>query len=258
VAGLIDFLFRRHAFELLLDLMLVAVAYYTANRLRFEAERWPLFFPGFLRTLPLVIACHILGLLAAGAYGRMWRYFSVTDLVPLAKGVVLGSLTSVLLVFYLYQFNDVSRAALFTHAVLLIVLLAGSWLGSACCRRWPAALAAFRSAPGAGAMPATCWCGNRRNARMATASSGSWMTTDEARAPRSWRADHRAGVGACPDPDRADRGRRILSSERFTPGAIEEVRACARAGVPVMQPVRWSLWPSRPRPADRDRRAERT
>jgi len=127
-AGIVDFLWRHHIFELLLDLVLIAVAYYTANRLRFDPGRWVLFFPGFLQSLPIVIACHIVCLLSVGAYGRLWKYFGVTDLVPLVKGVGLGSLLSVLLLVYLYRFEDVSRAALAIHAVLLTLLLAGSRL----------------------------------------------------------------------------------------------------------------------------------
>ena len=123
---LAGFLLRHHAFEVLLDLALVAAAYYVSYRLRFETARWPVFFPTFLRTLPIVIASQILSLLVAGAYGRIWRYFSLTDLLPLVKGVALGSAVSILLLVYLYRFQNVSRGVLLINAVLLTVLLAGS------------------------------------------------------------------------------------------------------------------------------------
>ena len=122
------FLLRHHAFEVLLDLALVAAAYYVSYRLRFETARWPVFFPTFLQTLPIVIACQILSLLVAGAYGRMWRYFGLADLFPIVKGVALGSGVSVLLLVYLYRFANLSRAVLLIDAVLVTVLLVGSRL----------------------------------------------------------------------------------------------------------------------------------
>lgn len=123
---LAGFLLRHHVFEVLLDLALVAAAYYVSYRLRFERERWPVFFPTFLRSLPVVIASQVLALLVTGAYGRIWRYFSLTDFVPLAKGVALGSAASILLLVYLYRFEDVSRGVLLINAVLLTLLLAAS------------------------------------------------------------------------------------------------------------------------------------
>jgi len=239
-AGLVDFLFRRHAFELLLDLMLVAVAYYTANRLRFEAERWPLFFPGFLRALPLVIACHILGLLAAGAYGRMWRYFSVIDLVPLAKGVGLGSLTSVLVLFYLYQFNDVSRAALFMHAVLLMGLLAGSRLAF---RLLPEVAGGNASLPlralayGAGDAGDMLVRELAHNTKYGYRVFG-FLDDDPMKLGRRVRGVPILGQGSALSRILKEQTVDvvILSAQRFTPGAIEEVRrVCTRADVPVMQ-----------------------
>jgi len=118
------FLLRHHVFEVLLDLVLIAAAYYVSHRLRFERTKWPLFFPTFLTTLPIVIASHVLSLLVTGAYGRIWRYFGLTDLVSLAKGVALGSSASILLLVYLYRFENVSRAVLLIDAVLIFTLLA--------------------------------------------------------------------------------------------------------------------------------------
>ncbi len=121
---LAGFLLRHHVFEVLLDVALIAAAYYVSYRLRFEAARWPVFFPTFLRSLPIVIASQVLALLVAGAYGRIWRYFGLTDLVSLAKGVALGSGVSILLLVYLYRFQNLSRGVLLIDAVLLFTLLA--------------------------------------------------------------------------------------------------------------------------------------
>ncbi len=125
---LAGFLLRHNVFEVLFDVGLIASAYYVSYRLRFGTAVWPLYFSTFLQTLPIVIASQVLSLLAAGVYGRIWRYFSLADLIPIVKGVALGSGVSVALLVYLYRFADVSRGVLLIDAVLLTALLAGSRL----------------------------------------------------------------------------------------------------------------------------------
>ena len=163
---LAGFLLRHHVFEVLLDVALIAAAYYVSYRLRFEAARWPVFFPTFLRSLPIVIASQVLALLVAGAYGRIWRYFGLTDLVSLAKGVALGSGVSILLLVYLYRFQNLSRGVLLIDAVLLFTLLA---LSRTAFRVLP------RIAGGKTRRFATRWATGR--ATPARCSSGSWRTT---------------------------------------------------------------------------------
>jgi UDP-GlcNAc:undecaprenyl-phosphate/decaprenyl-phosphate GlcNAc-1-phosphate transferase len=121
--GVVEFLFRHHVFEVLFDLLLVAGAYYASYRIRFDAAHFPLFFPTFLLTLPIVIGCQAVSLWLSGAYGMIWRYFGPTDLVPIARGVVVGAASSSLLLVYLYRFENVSRGVFLIYAVLLATLL---------------------------------------------------------------------------------------------------------------------------------------
>ena len=239
-AGLVDFLLRHHIFELQLDLVLIAGAYYTANRLRFGAGQWALFFPGFLQSLPVVIACHIVCLLAVGVYGRVWRYFGITDLVPLVKGVGLGSLLSVLLLVYLYRLENVSRGALVTHAVLLTMLLAGSRLffrllpemGGGAAGRAQSAL--VYGAGDAGELLVRELGNNRQYGFRLVG----FIDDDPRKAGKRVRGlpvlGGKAALRAILDSGGAQAV--IVSSDRLTPDTVDVVRAeCLAAGVPLLR-----------------------
>jgi UDP-GlcNAc:undecaprenyl-phosphate GlcNAc-1-phosphate transferase len=236
---LTGFLLRHNVFEVLFDVGLIASAYYVSYRLRFGTAVWPIFFETFLRTLPIVIASQLLSLLAAGAYGRIWRYFSLADFFPIVKGVALGSGVSVLLLVYLYRFEDVSRGVLVIDAVLLTVMLAGSRL-------------VFRALPelagaGPGARRAVI-CGAGDAGEMLVREIGNnrqygyrpvaFVDDDPRKAGQRVRGvPVVGGVAALEDllaTGRADTV--IVSSSRFAPEALARVSEMARAArVPVLR-----------------------
>src|SRR5207247_5913794 len=74
-----DFMYKRRVAEVLLDFSLVALAYYTAYRLRFEGADFRQNFTSFYRSLPLVVAVQMLALFGAGIYRGVWRYFGLMD-----------------------------------------------------------------------------------------------------------------------------------------------------------------------------------
>ncbi len=130
-------LVRHHVFEVVLDVALVSASYYAAYWVRFDQAEFDFFFPTFLASLPIVIACKIVSLRLAGAYGGMWRYFGTSEIVPVLNGVGLGSVMAVLSLAYLYRFERVSRSVLLIDGLLMAALLIGSRL-------------AFRLLPAAG------------------------------------------------------------------------------------------------------------
>ena len=68
-----DFPYKRRVVQILWDLGLVSVAYYSAYRLRFDSEAFRTFFPSFIQSLPLVLGVQMLTLAAAGGYSRVRR-----------------------------------------------------------------------------------------------------------------------------------------------------------------------------------------
>jgi UDP-GlcNAc:undecaprenyl-phosphate/decaprenyl-phosphate GlcNAc-1-phosphate transferase len=122
-------LLRHHVFEVGLDVVLVTAAYYAAYWMRFDQAEFAFFFPTFLASLPVVLACKIVSLRLAGVYGGLWKYFGTSEIVAVLKGVGLGSVMAVLLLTYLYRFERMSRSVFVIDGLLLAALLVGSRMG---------------------------------------------------------------------------------------------------------------------------------
>jgi UDP-GlcNAc:undecaprenyl-phosphate/decaprenyl-phosphate GlcNAc-1-phosphate transferase len=121
-----DFVFKSHVIEVMLDLALVSIAYYTSYRLRFEGVDFDRNFSVFYRTLPLVLSVQMIALFAVGTYRGVWRYFGLMDTVGIAKGVALGTAAAVPIVLYVFKFQEYSRTVFIIDALLLSALLTGS------------------------------------------------------------------------------------------------------------------------------------
>jgi UDP-GlcNAc:undecaprenyl-phosphate GlcNAc-1-phosphate transferase len=114
---------RRRIVEILLDTLLVALAYYSAYLLRFDGDM-----PGeqiaiFIRTLPLLVAVQILSFLIGGVYKGIWRYAGVDELVRLAVAVFVGTALSGLAVIFFYKFHGPSRAVFILNGVMLLLFV---------------------------------------------------------------------------------------------------------------------------------------
>lgn len=121
-----NFLYKRRVAEVLLDLLLIPLAYYSAYRLRFEGAQFPINYPFFIESLPVVLASQLLALFVVGGYRGTWRYFGMMDAVVFAKGVLLGSIAAEALILYVYRFENFSRSVFVIDAAFLFLLLAGT------------------------------------------------------------------------------------------------------------------------------------
>ncbi|HEV3139327.1 MAG TPA: hypothetical protein VGY57_02360, partial [Vicinamibacterales bacterium] len=122
-----DFLYKRRVAEVLLDLVLVTVAYYTAYRLRFESPRdYRENFTLFYQSLPLLVGVQMIALVAVGVYKGVWRYFGLMDTVAIAKGALFGTAGSVLALLMMLRFDHYSRTVFAIYAIVLMMLLIAS------------------------------------------------------------------------------------------------------------------------------------
>jgi UDP-GlcNAc:undecaprenyl-phosphate/decaprenyl-phosphate GlcNAc-1-phosphate transferase len=125
-AFLIDFSYKRRIFEVLLDVGLVSLAYWSAYAIKFEpfssSGAWQL----FLRTLPIVVVVRLAAFLLFGVYRGIWRYTGVDDFVVFTKAVAAGSVVSMLIILFKFRFMGFSRAVFVIDAVMMMMLLAGS------------------------------------------------------------------------------------------------------------------------------------
>ncbi|HVH54996.1 MAG TPA: hypothetical protein VM791_01995 [Vicinamibacterales bacterium] len=119
-----DLAFKFHVGEVLLDLILITACYYAAFRLRFDGAELDQFLrvvPGsFAASLPLVLGVKIAALYSSGLYRRSWETFGFRDLAAVARGVGMGSLLTVAVVYYLNNRGEgSSRAVLVLDGLLL-------------------------------------------------------------------------------------------------------------------------------------------
>lgn len=125
-AFIYDFSYKRRIFEILLDVFLIILAYYSAYAFLFgDFERtrdWDL----FIKTLPILIVLKLFAFLAVGVYRGMWRYTGLQDFLTFFKGVALGSVLSILAILLIYRFKDFSRTVFLFDAIFLFIGLAGS------------------------------------------------------------------------------------------------------------------------------------
>ena len=126
-AFLVDLSYKRRVFEVLLDVVLIILAYYGAYALVFgpfsmESRDWQL----FLRTVPLLVFLKMATNLLVGVYRGIWRYTSVDDLVVFGKAVVVGSIVSMLAILFAFRFREFSRIVFVLDGMFLLLMLAGS------------------------------------------------------------------------------------------------------------------------------------
>lgn len=120
--------YKRRVAEVLLDVTLIAMAYYGAYVLRWDGRLPSEQLAIFIKTLPLIIIVQILALLVGGVYRGLWHYFGIADLLTSARAIVGGGLLSAAVVLIIYDFHGPSRAVFLLDALLLVVLVSASRL----------------------------------------------------------------------------------------------------------------------------------
>jgi UDP-GlcNAc:undecaprenyl-phosphate GlcNAc-1-phosphate transferase len=122
----VNFMYKRRVAEVLLDVCLIPLAYYSAYRLRFEGGAFTANYPFFLNSLPVILPAHLLSLFYVGGYRGTWRHFGMMDAVVFAKGIALGTGLSIMVMVFAYHFANYSRAVFIINAALLMLLLSST------------------------------------------------------------------------------------------------------------------------------------
>jgi UDP-GlcNAc:undecaprenyl-phosphate GlcNAc-1-phosphate transferase len=123
-AFLIDLSYKRRIFEVLLDVVLIILSYWSAYAINFppSSPAWNL----FIRTLPVLVFVKMSVFLVMGVYRGLWRYTSMSDLIVFAKAVAVSSVANLLLLLFAFRFEGFSRKVFIIDAVLMLICLAGS------------------------------------------------------------------------------------------------------------------------------------
>lgn len=125
-AFLVDISYKRRVFEVLLDAVLITLAYYASYVIifgSFEAGgEWDI----FRKSLPLLVPLKLFAFLVVGVYRGLWRYTGISDIITFIKGVAFGSVLSVLAILLLWRFDGFSRTVFVLDALLLLLAVFGS------------------------------------------------------------------------------------------------------------------------------------
>lgn len=122
--------------EVLLDLVLIVIAYLAAWLLRYEGTISPGDQQLLIQSLPYIILAKFAALLIFRVHRGLWRHLSRADALTIAKATTLGGLLSVGAITALYRFQDYSRTLFLIDLLLLTALMIGARAGLVWLRDW--------------------------------------------------------------------------------------------------------------------------
>jgi UDP-GlcNAc:undecaprenyl-phosphate GlcNAc-1-phosphate transferase len=114
--------YKRQIIELLVDFVLIAIAYISAYLLRFEGNIRGGDLQLMIESFPIVIVAQLISFFYFGLYKKIWKYIGLSDVVSIFKAVTLGTLLSVFSILLVTRFYGYSRAVFVIYWLLLIVL----------------------------------------------------------------------------------------------------------------------------------------
>jgi UDP-GlcNAc:undecaprenyl-phosphate GlcNAc-1-phosphate transferase len=114
---------RYRAYEVLLDVALLGLAYYLAYFARFREPEFSRLLPAFLSTFPIVVGLQLATLWISGKYRSVWAQIGPTELISLGRATAAGVAVSVIAVLYLTRFEGYSRLVFAFDALLAPVLI---------------------------------------------------------------------------------------------------------------------------------------
>jgi FlaA1/EpsC-like NDP-sugar epimerase len=126
---LISLPITRHRFwQLVVDGIFVAAAWYLAFRLRFDPRVPPYYHTLFTRTIWIVILIQLVVFVLFGFYNRWWRYVSTGDMWGAARGVTVACLVSSVVVYFASPVQQVRlpRSVAIMDWLLLLAFVAGA------------------------------------------------------------------------------------------------------------------------------------
>jgi len=118
-------LYKRHFLEVTFDLILICIAYYSAYLLKYDAKIAPAVFPLIRESLPIIIIIRLLAFFYFGLYRRVWEYISIPDLISIFKSVTVSSILNVVVLTFVFRFQEFSRVVFIIDWLILLFLVSG-------------------------------------------------------------------------------------------------------------------------------------
>jgi len=105
---------KRRILEVLVDVVLIGLAYASSFVIRFDGDIPPQHLRVLAESLSLILPLKLVVFAAFGLYGGVWRYVGMRDLIEIFKAVTLSSMLSIAVMTMLFRFD------LFPHTVFVI------------------------------------------------------------------------------------------------------------------------------------------
>ena len=119
-------LYARFGLEVLMDVVLMTTAYYTAFAIRFEGNLYSDWSQPFILSLPIVVSIQLLSFVLTRLYRTLWRYLGAADLVAIVRSTTLGSVLAAVVLLVIVPIQGASRAVLIIDWILVTALVIGA------------------------------------------------------------------------------------------------------------------------------------
>jgi UDP-GlcNAc:undecaprenyl-phosphate GlcNAc-1-phosphate transferase len=116
---------KRRIFEVILDTVLICLAYVSAFGIRFEGEIPEQHFRVLAQSLPVIIPLKLLVFGAFGLYRGMWKHLGIPDAIAIMKAVTLSSVLAVATMTMLFRFDLFPRTVFLIDWMALVLLVTG-------------------------------------------------------------------------------------------------------------------------------------
>lgn len=120
-----EMLFKRRLLEVLLDLVLFAVAYSGAYLLRYDGSLPAAQAALLSGSIGLAVACKSIGFAVMGVYRGIWHQISLADVHRLLKATLVGTLITVAVIVFGYREAEFSRSVFVLDGLLAALLATG-------------------------------------------------------------------------------------------------------------------------------------
>lgn len=120
---------HRQLVSIATHLGIAAFAYLVAFGLRFDLELDPHWVATALATLPLLLACKLVGFWSARLFGGSWRHVSVQDVEDIARGNVLASTLFLAVMVFTHGLRGFPRSVFLLDLVLCTLAMSAIRVG---------------------------------------------------------------------------------------------------------------------------------
>lgn len=117
--------YKRQIVEILIDFILITVAYVSAYLLRYEGTISEQNLQLITKSLPILLLAQLASFYYFGLYKKIWRYYGLSDGVTIFKSVTLGTLITVVILVLTTRFSGYSRAVFVIYWMAIMGLVIG-------------------------------------------------------------------------------------------------------------------------------------